>query len=924
MEPLKQFGRRAQIRGSMALLLACALIALARPAEASSQLNPACPLQFFTAAADKLLRGSTTEWFEQSPSNYVQTYYGITGNSYTNINGVNVTNIGFLGQTNQIPSFGITNIPVYVNGSFVYTPAVNRLLQVTANILDATTTNYYPSVFRPIFYKAVERNYFLNQLFTNVYIRGYQYVQEPLASNNPPILNTPMDVNDARVPFGLSGMTNNIYGIPWVIGVKKGLPNFNELELDNCFFIERELQFNRNSSAPAAPGTAFPYGRIYTTNQMYVMGVSNLIGVDDWNSYAENYTNQVTIVAQDALSVTLTNDAGFSIGNFFYTNTVATTNSWPGYSFLLPFGTNMTVAQNLSFTPSPPSAYGTYLYYYTPRQLSFGGFDFTGPCFIPQSLDTSNFLDQGTPPLPHFGLTVTNRLQAYIIDVNNCILDYVQLAPANSSLDVSSAIADPNSGTVPGDTAGLWSTNYYSDSDTPSGVLEQYLVSIGGPFPIEDSDEGVRSQQTGWTTAPIPGLGNDNSPAAQQAYFSAFFSAGDYAFYDDSYITNISYSIPAPFTPIRLIVQRTVYAANDPLVHYMSSDLNDFSNDTVNRRSLSLPPPAITSMGQLSDRYMPWGSEYPGEQFLNEPPVNVMTSFNGIPVDNNQYNLAYKDPAVWSSDDWNFPTNQILSASWLGQVHRGTPWQTIFLKSTNILELQSTFPGTGVFTWVEWTGDTNLADAVFMAPAQDWAIAGLLASLFNTNNEASLFSANDPNPNDWENVLNGMTAVTNDLPDQVLSFDPTPEFATLTISSNSTQAAEIANAIEVTRAASPRQLFITPGDIFAVPQLSVQSPFLNWNDPAQEQAGISDQAYEAIPGQLLPLLRVDSIGSMAPANGQVIIQFTGDDNHVYAIQSSPNLVNWTTISTNCPVNGTVTFTNNAGANAQFYRTILLY
>jgi hypothetical protein len=34
-----------------------------------------------------------------------------------------------------------------------YTPAVNRLLQVTANIYDATTTNYYPSIFRPVFWK---------------------------------------------------------------------------------------------------------------------------------------------------------------------------------------------------------------------------------------------------------------------------------------------------------------------------------------------------------------------------------------------------------------------------------------------------------------------------------------------------------------------------------------------------------------------------------------------------------------------------------------------------------------------------------------------------------------------------------------------------------------------------------------------------
>lgn len=278
-----------------------------------------------------------------------------------------------------------------------------------------------------------------------------------------------------------------------------------------------------------------------------------------------------------------------------------------------------------------------------------------------------------------------------------------------------------------------------------------------------------------------------------------------------------------------------------------------------------------------------------------------------------------------NSDDWNFPTNETLNASWLGQVHRGTPWQTIYLKSSNILDLTEVAGGLliGPVTWALWTGDLNFIDATSMAPVQDWQMAALLASMFNVNNKSSLFSPNDPNPNDWENLLNGMTALTNDLADFIVEFDG-PGFATVTISSNSAQAAEIGNAIESTRTALPGQHFATPGSVFAVPQLSVQSPFLNWNDAAQEQAGISDLAYETIPDQLLPLLRVDSIGSMTAANGQVVIQFSGDDNHAYAIQSSPNLVNWTTISTNSPVNSIFTYTNNATATTQFYRTVLLY
>ena len=56
-----------------------------------------------------------------------------------------------------IPPLASANIPVLVSNQFVYSPAVNRLLQLAANIYDATTNNTfalgnnYPSVFRPIF-----------------------------------------------------------------------------------------------------------------------------------------------------------------------------------------------------------------------------------------------------------------------------------------------------------------------------------------------------------------------------------------------------------------------------------------------------------------------------------------------------------------------------------------------------------------------------------------------------------------------------------------------------------------------------------------------------------------------------------------------------------------------------------------------------
>lgn len=783
-----------------------------------------------------------------------------------------------------------------------YTPAVNRLLQVTANIYDATTTNYYPSVFRPVLWKTNTLDSYGNPV-TNIYIVGYQNVPQPLTNNTLPIFTTPTDPDDPNIPFGLSN-TNNIYGIPWILGAKKGLPNFNALEMVNAFRIERELQFTRNSVTPVSSGS-FPYGRTYATNQMYLMSISNYLGAEFWNSYASNYDGPVIIVASDALSVTMvmTNQNGASevvppfnnyqepLQMFGVTNLI----SWSGYlrqitgdpSFVLPLMTNTTWLTNSVFYYGP----GTY-------------FGYPGPGFVPTIIDPSNYLDSGTPPLPQFGLIITNRLQAYIIDTNNCLLDYVQLDGMESRLNINQAIADNSQGY----STGLWSTNYFLGTSTPQGVIEQFLTSsIGGTVPTEDNDGGS------WNGS--GGNSGYTDTGAQQAFFSAFFSPSDTAI-DASdggiLITNFELAVQAPFTPSRMAVQRMVYAANDPLVHYLASDLSDLTSSTNGR---TLDNPTLSKLGILSDRYMPWGNTFnqlPSVYYFSGSPIGIVTDYR------NPYNLAYKDPWVFSSDDWNFPSNETLNASWLGQVHRGTPWQTVYLKSSNILEWAFS---SGPATWAVWTGDTNAIDAFAMAPATDWHMASYLASLFNTNNYASLFSVNS-SPAAWESLLNGMTVVSNDLPNTIIQNIPILGFEPYIISSNSPQATLIAGAIQPVQAAQPGQFFTNVGDIFAIPQLSTASPYLNVA-LGQLEHGLNDEAYEAIPQQLLPLLRVDSIGSVVPANGQTVIQFTGDDNHAYAVQVSPDLKNWTTIGTNCPVGGSFTITNAGTVNAQFYRTVLL-
>jgi hypothetical protein len=200
-----------------------------------------------------------------------------------------------------------------------------------------------------------------------------------------------------------------------------------------------------------------------------------------------------------------------------------------------------------------------------------------------------------------------------------------------------------------------------------------------------------------------------------------------------------------------------------------------------------------------------------------------------------------------------------------------------------------------------------------MAPVQDRHLASLLAFMFNTNGFRSLVSVNNPDPNAWLGLLDGLTALTN----------PTSgQFVPIIISSNSPQASIIAGGIQTSQSGQPNQFFRDAGDVLATPQLAEQSPFLRGLNPTNQ---ISDEAYEMIPSQLLSLVRADSIGSVAPANGQTVFQFTGYDGHSYAIEFSSDLVSWASVSTNNPANGILTFTNLPPVNAspQFFRSVLL-
>jgi hypothetical protein len=806
-----------------------------------------------------------------------------------------------------------TRIQIYPTNQ--YTPAVHRLLQLAANIYEATSTNAYPTVFRPLFSRDAAG------FGANLFISGFTNVAS-ITGPGDGQLALPVEVAAlAETNVQVVNLPVNVYGIPWIIGARKGLPNFNEFAMESIFQLTRKLQVTRqntNDTYVNNPGD-------YHFNQMFTLSLTNQLAVECWNSCSNDFTDPVTIYVTDNQSVTLTNDEGLStnipvslISGFLQIPNSSGSN-WPGYNptaYPLSTPASFQIPLNVNVSVMPTAMYR----FNVGNTVPESGY-VAGSPYLTTNLDSpyeSGVTWNGqVDPQPHWWLTTSNDFRVIIIDTAASpyhIIDYVQLSGPDNVRDLTGEIMtnyDVPFNTTQASGNELWNTNVLIGM--PIGILSQIGVSLG------NYNAGFANGV--WdTTDPIQ-LANE---IAGFEVFMGYTPSPPLTYGEVQAIAlaKTSLSNQAPYLPVATMVQIADWQVNDPLVHYLAEDIDQPGIEPS--FSAPIPPvpmPALTNsayatIGQLNTRYMPWGGHQPINP--NNPDFNTL----------NAYNLALKDPLVWRSDDWDFPTNESLSniGEWLGRVHRGTPWQTVYLKTPDILD-QTNSSGTniGTNTWMAWTGDTDAPDAVAMAPVQDWHLASLLAYLMNTNDFASLLSVNESNTNAWLNSFNGLTALTNILADNQVGSGAGPQFDALAISPGLPQASLIVNAIQSAKAGQPGGFFRAVGDILATPQLTVQSPFLNWSDIAQQEYGISDEAYEILPSQLLSLLRADSVGSAASMNGQFTARFTGYDNHVYAVEVSSNLVDWTGISTNLPVNGGFSCTNSTPANPQpqFYRSRLI-
>jgi hypothetical protein len=687
-------------------------------------------------------------------------------------------------------------IPVYPTN--YYSSAVHRLLQLSANMYDARTNRlqlsdypYLPSVFRPVFTR-----FETNGVSTNVVISGFVQVTNDLAFASLPWVSLP----EGRFLISDVPTSVNVHGVPWVIGAKKGWPNFNEFHLQTAVTVTRRME--------AYKPTATSVPRL---NQSYEIGISNLFGVETWNSYTQAFPRELNLYVTNLCTMSLRDELlplgdQYVVGprlitNNFVTNIAAGT--WEGNEFQLSSQPVQLVPTSEYWPLADP-----------PLRVIDAGIAFD---------QTSGY------PVPDLKLEITNRLVvillATVADGSRRVVDFVNLDGMVGGMDITAnLIGRTNIFADRGvDTGSFWVTNRLGDMPQAVtwGITNQLFVST--------NDVLAASDWRSYTENPISGQQKEKAIDDFRLFM------GLPALYDTRRTQPpVGPRVQVPFSPSRVLDQALTWQANDPLVHYHLEDLYDAAYANVENVAPRPPgtQPEPSNLGKLNQRYRPWGGR-PGS--VGDPWA---------------YNPGVKDPLIRRSDDWDFPTNLFPTVGWLGRVHRGTPWQTVYLKS----------PVEPVDRWMKWSMRAE------NHPTNDWWYLQLFTTATHDNAARGLLGVNQTNLAAWSAVLSGVAVLSNSAPSANLTTELT-EYEPWFVEPNSPQLRQMVESINLARQAMPQRSFVRMGHVLAAPALSVESPYLN-RATDQTRFGLNDVFYEWIPQQILGLLKEDEPFVVVYAYGQ--------------------------------------------------------
>jgi len=751
-----------------------------------TNLVPWKPVAFFTNAADLLLRSQ----------GYVYINY--------------YTNNGLILYTITTNYCGVTNIPIY-NASLPgvhYDATVHRMLQLAANIYDATSTNQswvnglpvrHPSVFRPVFqvFRPGTSNAAIN-------IAGYVQVTNDAYTQMLKPFQEVTNVLRKTIFFDPNG---NVAGIPWIVAANKGLPAFYQYACGSEVLLERKLKFPRPLSG-GRPVTNQPPAY---TNQFYCMAITNSIGMDAWNPYPNNFYGSNGVLYfyySNYVTIQLTNQYNFG------TNIVLAISNFPQLGSISPWKAGgggvgskfgfLSIFNSTNLISLPES-------YYSESQHSFYG-------LTNGDNDQNSFLfsdmTQTHWPVYNWTLNVTNHVVYALFDgdprtTSAPLLDFVNLGPFGSSISITNVIATQINNPLNFNGGGLAAGSYWAPG-------------LANSLPNSPMSQGVLNQIA-------------EAFSTNRTFQSNLFGRGTGQFVFD-----------CPCKPTYVIQQPTNWVANDPLVHYTIEDLT-WTGGTLGLQSIpaneEIVPPFTNNLGKVSARYAPWG--------LGDGTISK--------------SMLFKDPNIMGSAYWQFPTNKFPGVGWIGRVHRGTPWQTVYLKADPSLNLPQSYS-----YWSNWANPNwvTYPNAPETYPTNDWPLVDVFTTAPNDNAACGLLAVNQTNDAAWAAVFAGVIAPTNaNFGIQIMPNNNgvlgAPQNFTNLVDLNS-----FYYGINAYRTNQPNGIFHKVGYILGASALTTTSPFLGGN--AATVPDLTDEMVERIPQQTLSLLKVGEPQFVIFAWGQAL------------------------------------------------------